>query len=139
MRIILSRWLDFLNDILKRAVFHLQLSFLFMNIEKEIFHVLTEVGDTGLSIRKISIHVYNSCNSFFDDVPYEDIYNYVKQFLVRNSRNPDSVIEKTDIRGVYRLNTTLQENRQLMFRFGDDNNEEEDNSKNMEDTSLSLF
>ena len=74
-----------------------------MNIEKEIVKVLAEVGQSGLSSRKISIHVYNSRNSFFDDVPFELIYNNVRQFLFKCSRNPDSVIERTEQRGVYRL------------------------------------
>lgn len=112
-----------------------------MNVEKEIIRVLAEVGHSGLSIRKISIHVYNSRNSFFEDVPFEHIYNNVKQFLFRNSRKPGSIIEKTEQRGVYRLNTETEATRQLMFCFEKDDiqGDNADNSHTSEDHSLSLF
>ena len=52
-----------------------------MSLDKEIFRVLAYVGDEGLSVRKISIHVHNACNSFFDRKSYDDVHAYVTNFL----------------------------------------------------------
>ncbi|MBQ7421689.1 MAG: hypothetical protein IJV27_06090 [Prevotella sp.] len=108
-----------------------------MEYDKEILQILMEVGEKGLSVSKISHHVYNSCNSFFRQVSYEDIHKYVAQYLLKNSKNPDSFIEKTD-RGIYHLNLKSQETQQLMLKFGESKqqNEEPITSK---DFSLNLF
>ncbi len=113
-----------------------------MSLDKEIFRVLAEVGDEGLSIRKISIHVHNACNSFFDRRTYDDVHEYVTHFLIRNSRNPNSLIEKTGQRGCYRLNTNSYMTQQLMLQFADYDDHDQsasDNTPIIEDKSLSLF
>ena len=75
-----------------------------MNYDSEILFVLTEAGEKGLSVKKIARHVFNNCNGLFDVVPFEDVYHYVACYLKRNSKSNDSIIERTSIRGVYRLN-----------------------------------
>ena len=108
-----------------------------MNYDREILRILTEVGDRGLSVAKISRHVHHACNSLFTPIDFEDVHKYVAQYLLRNSKNPDSIIEKTD-RGVYHLNLRSQETQQLMLQFAVHQDETE--SKNEpEDLSLSLF
>lgn len=113
-----------------------------MSLDKEIFRVLAYVGDEGLSVRKISIHVHNACNSFFDRKSYDYVHAYVTNFLIRNSRNSDSLIERTEHRGKYRLNKNSCRTQQLMLHFIDCDEEslnENDSSSCSEDKSLSLF
>ena len=74
-----------------------------MNYDREILRVLVEAGSEGLSVQKISRHVHYACNSFFNVIDFDELHRYVAQFLLRNSKNPESLIEKTD-RGVYHLN-----------------------------------
>ncbi len=109
-----------------------------MNYDSEILFVLNEAGPKGLSIRKIAIHVFNKCNGFFDAVSLEDVHRYVASYLAKNCKMPGSVIERTDIRGVYRLNLN-NTSGQLQFDFKDETPEENTYAKAEEDRSLSLF
>ena len=111
--------------------------FSILDFDNKILQFLTEAGEDGLSVQKISRHVFNECNTFFETILFEDVHRYVQSFLLRNSKNPDSMIEKTGERGNYRLNSDNQESRQLMLLFRDDPPEE--TSKPQEDLSLSLF
>lgn len=110
-----------------------------MNYDKEILFVLNEAGANGLSVKKIARHVFNNCNSFFDVVTFDDVYRYVAAYVKRNSKKDDSVIERTDVRGVYRLNLT-NTSRQLQFVFKEDDEAGNDTGADTaEDKSLSLF
>lgn len=107
-----------------------------MFYDKEILRVLKEAGDNGLKTSKIARHVFNACNSFFNDVSYKEIHSYVSQYLIRNSRNPGSIIERTDIRGVYRLNMNSGQTQQLLLEFTDAKQPE---TPKAVDKSLSLW
>ncbi len=110
-----------------------------MNYEKEILTILQEAGDEGLSLSKIAKHVFNSQNSFFDTPNLENIHYCVSQYLIRNSKNPDSLIERCAKRGVYRLNQSSPDTLQLMLCFCDDEGETLSSNNSTEDKSLSLF
>ena len=70
----------------------------------------------------------------------EDVHAYVSQFLLRNSKDPNSVVERTPVRGVYRLNTESQEGRELMLQFSEQHDDEPETPQNPSvDLSLSLF
>lgn len=106
--------------------------------DKAIVKVLLEAGHAGISVQKISRHVYNSCNSLFNPVSFDDVHQYVSQYLLRNSKLPTSPITRADTRGIYRLNLDNQESRQLYLQF----TEHEDNAEPQKrdvDLSLSLF
>ncbi|MBQ6652334.1 MAG: hypothetical protein IJM81_02920 [Prevotella sp.] len=109
-----------------------------MNYESEILRVLTEAGGEGLSIKKISRHVFNACNSFFAPADYEEVHAYVARYLVAHAQNANSIIEKTDIRGIYRLNMDMPESQQLRLQFFEG---DEDNTPQFSeiDQSLPLF
>lgn len=109
-----------------------------MNCEKEILKVLAEAGQNGLSIQKISYHVFNASNSFFDTISIDEIHQLVAAYLKKNSRGSDSFVEKTGKRGVYRLNPQNGTSAQLMFTF-DEEDTLDVNEKRTEDQSLSLF
>lgn len=108
-----------------------------MDYDRNILKFLTEAGEQGLSVQKLTRHVFNACNTFFEPISFEDVHRYVQSFLLRNSKNPGSLIENTGTRGYYRLTPDNQESRQLMLLFRDDVPEETPKPK--EDQSLSLF
>ena len=108
-----------------------------MDYDSKILKFLTEAGEQGLSVQKLARHVFNASNTFFEPISFEEVHRYVQSFLLRNSKNPDSIIENTGTRGYYRLNPDNQESRQLMLLFLDDVPEE--SPKQEEDQSLSLF
>lgn len=113
-----------------------------MVLDKEILRVLSEVGEDGLSIKKIAIHVHNACNSFFDRMSYDEVHAYVTGFLIRNSKKPHSLIEKGEQRGYYRLNRNSYMTQQLMLQFMDEEKRGGKCSEDFhtdEDQSLSLF
>ncbi|MBR5656274.1 MAG: hypothetical protein IKW98_06275 [Prevotella sp.] len=111
-----------------------------MEYDKEIFKVLTEAGSAGISVQKISRHVHNAFNSLFNPIAFDEVHAYVSQFLLRNSKDPNSVIERTPVRGIYRLNMESQEGQQLMLQFSERQEEEpEPPQSNCVDLSLSLF
>lgn len=109
-----------------------------MNYDSEILYVLREAGAKGLSIRKITRHVFNNRNNLFDVVSLDDVHRYVAGYLARNSKPKGSFIERTDVRGVYRLNLS-NASRQLQFDFKDEENESGDSETPCEEKSLSLF
>ena len=107
-----------------------------MEYDRVILKVLTEAEEEGLSVAKISRHVYNASNTFFETVDFEEVHRYVSSFLLKNSKTAESLIQKTD-RGIYRLNPHSAETRQLMLQFHDE--EKVPESKPTTDLSLSLF
>lgn len=109
-----------------------------MNYDHEILFILNEAGTKGLSVQKIARHVFNNHTNFFESVSYDEIHRCVAAFLKRNSRTADSIIERTDVRGVYRINL-FNTSRQLYFDFKDEVNETNEAEKTCEDKSLSLF
>ena len=132
-----------------REIF-LQLSFSFSSRTKntlahydlEILKVLTEAGGAGISVKKISRHVFNACNSFFNPIDFESVHEYVQQYLQRNSKLPTSLIVRAETRGIYKLNPDNQEGQQLMLQFAEEREGEDSTEKDSQDTvdlSLSLF
>ena len=111
-----------------------------MNYDQEILRFLLEAGDEGIAVKKLALHVQNACNNLFNVVNFDDVYVYVRQYLMRNSKNPNSVIERTDSRGIYRINTNVSEGQQLMLHFRSKMDEELEEEKTFDvDQSLSLF
>lgn len=109
-----------------------------MNYDRDIIFILSEAGPKGLSIKKIARHVFNHNNGLFNVVSFDDVYHYVSSYLIRNSKSADSIIEKTDVRGVYRINLSSRTTNQLQFIFCDEEASEPEKPDN-EDLSLSLF
>ncbi|MBP7097121.1 MAG: hypothetical protein KBA74_00345 [Prevotella sp.] len=110
-----------------------------MNYDQEILCFLLEAGDEGISVKKLALHVQNACNNLFNVVNFDDVYVYVRQYLMRNSKNPNSVIERTDSRGIYRINKNVSEGQQLMLHFCSNMEEDLEDEKPDIDQSLSLF
>lgn len=77
--------------------------------------------------------------TFFSQPDYEEIRSYVQQYLLRNSKSAQSLIESTGRRGYYRLNTTGSADAlQMLLQFCE-NHEEKEEEKTQQDLSLDLF
>jgi len=110
-----------------------------VNYDQQILKVLTEAGDYGVSVQSVVKHVYNMNRTFFSQPDYEDVKFYVQQFLLRNSKSSQSLVERTERRGYYRLNTSgSTDARQLMLQFSEVQ-EEKKEEKPQQDLSLDLF
>ena len=84
-----------------------------------IISVLCEAGDNGLPVRKIALHVYNTCNTLFAPILIDDVNHSVRQWLNANSQSYDSLVRRCDKRGYYKINTSSQAAQQLMLHCGD--------------------
>lgn len=84
-----------------------------MNYEQIVFDILLEAGERGLPIRKIARHVHNSVNTFFDQKSYEEVKVDIRKFVKKNSQNSYSLLERTSVRGYYRLNKNSEKYIQL--------------------------
>jgi hypothetical protein len=111
-----------------------------MTYDKQILHILTVAGEHGISVQAIAKHVYNMNHTFFLQPDMEEIRSYVQQFLLKNSKSSQSLIESTGRRGFYRLNTTgSQDALQLMLQFREEQQEKEEEKPPVQDLSLDLF
>ena len=79
--------------------------------------MLVIAGSKGLKVEKIARHVYNACNSIFTPLEFREVHAYVTQYLIKNSKNPNSIIEKGKGYGVYHINYQSSAVQQLMFKF----------------------
>jgi hypothetical protein len=111
-----------------------------LTYDQQILQVLTEAGECGVSVQAIAKHVYNMNCTFFVQPDFDEIRTYVQQYLLRNSKSQQSLIESTGRRGYYRLNTEGSDDaRQLLLQFRDEKEEEREEEKPQQDLSLDLF
>lgn len=111
-----------------------------MSYDQQILKILTEADERGISVQNISRHVYNLNCTFFHQPDYEEVRSYVQQYLLKNSKSQQSLIESTGQRGYYRLNTTgSKDAQQLILLFRDDIVNDDVQSSTQQDLSLDLF
>ena len=72
-----------------------------MSYDQEILHILLEAGDNGLSVRKITQHLYNRNNTFFERADFDELHRIVAKTLIRKVKDPNSAVRLTGKRGVY--------------------------------------
>lgn len=110
-----------------------------MTYDRQILQILTEVGERGISVQLLAKHLYNLNCTLFSSPDLDEIRSYVQQYLLKNSKSAQSLIESTGRRGYYRLNTENNANaRQLMLAFREPMTEEKE-EKPVIDLSLNLF
>ena len=110
-----------------------------MTYDRQIQQILTEVGERGINVQLLAKHLYNMNSTLFSSPNLEDIRSYVQQYLLKNSKSPQSLIESTGRRGYYRLNTRNNADaRQLLLEFREPVAEEKEERPSV-DLSLSLF
>ena len=116
--------------------------FMRMTYEPHILHILSQVGERGISVSALAKHVYNQCCTLFEQPDLVDVHRQVQQYLLKNSKSSQSLIENTGRRGFYRLNTNGSAvARQLMIDFSVEQKviEPTENESSCEDLSLNLF
>lgn len=112
--------------------------------DEQIITILAKAGERGMSVKKVSMQLYNINCTLFSTPDFKEIHQYVQQFLFRNSRLSQSLF-CNDLRGIYKLNPNSARAQQLVLNFSDiDNEEEEEDEKDKSresspDLSLSLF
>lgn len=94
-----------------------------MTYEKDIFKVLQEAGDGGLSVRKIARHVFNANNSFFQSADKDEISQAVQRYLAYHSRSSNDTIEKVGY-GRYRLNLKSRKTKLKLQEYFTEKDEE---------------
>ena len=111
-----------------------------VSYDQQILIILTEAGERGISVQNISRHVYNLNCTFFHQPDYEEVRSYVQQYLLKNSKSQQSLVESTGQRGYYRLNTTgSKDAQQLMLLFRDNITNDDAQKTEQNDLSLDLF
>ena len=112
-----------------------------MTYDSQILQILTEVGEKGISVQLLSKNLYNLNSTLFYTPDLEEIRSYVQQYLLKNSKSSQSLIESTGRRGYYRLNTQNNADAlQLVLKFRETTvSEDEKEEKPSVDLSLSLF
>lgn len=129
------------NDELLLLHFSLFTLTLFIVYDQQILQILSIVDERGISVYSLAKHIYNQNSTFFTQPDLQEIHQYVQQYLLRNSKSSQSLIESTGRRGYYRLNTRgSQDARQLMLNFCEQDIEETVSEKPQQtDQSLFLF
>ncbi|MBR1932451.1 MAG: hypothetical protein IJ841_02045 [Prevotella sp.] len=114
-----------------------------MTYDQQILDILLEVGERGISVGALAKHVYNQNCTFFFQPDFQEVRQYVQQYLLQGSKSAQSLIESTGKRGYYRLNTQgSADARQLMLHFQEESaapSALNENEKPQQDFSLSLF
>ncbi len=113
-----------------------------MTYEQQVLQILTEVGERGISVGKLAKHVYNMNCTLFYQPDLQEIKQQVWRYLQRSIRPPQSLIERMERRGYYRLNMKGSAvARQLVLDFSkcDDEEQQPEEELPKPDLSLSLF
>ena len=115
-----------------------------MTYERQILEILTRVGEKGISVKLLAMHVYNLNTSLFASLDMDEVKNYVRNYVIRNTKSANSLLEKADRWGYYRLNTSNNADANtLMLNFKqyqeESEEEESDTEKQGQDLSLDLF
>ena len=109
--------------------------------DEQIITILAKAGERGMSVKKISMQLYNLNCTLLTTPDFKELHKYTQQFLTRNSKMSQSLFCKEE-RGTYRLNPNSSRAQQLVLNFTE--NEEQDEEpqeepKDYPDLSLSLF
>ena len=110
--------------------------------DEQIITILAKAGERGMSVKKVSMQLYNINCTLFSTPDFNDIHKYVQQFLFRNSRLSQSLF-CNEARGIYKLNPNSARAQQLALIFAEDTDNEDDDEEQSRNTSpdlsLSLF
>lgn len=110
-----------------------------MNNDEIIFRLLIEAGEKGLSVNKITRHVFNATNTFFNEIDFENLHSRIQAYLYRNSKTSESLFMKAGKRGVYCLNKKSKETQIKLLRFSEDADMQLESLSSQEEQFLPLF
>lgn len=107
----------------------------FMKYEQDIINLLMQIGDAGLPLMSIVKHVHNAHNSLFEPISEGNVYQSVRTYIIKNSRNEHSLFIKGEDKK-YRINKNAAQAKQLALLFTDE--EPEDNTPDSQAAELQL-
>lgn len=87
-----------------------------MKYDRLIIEILMEAGSDGLTVRKVSRHVFNAVNGLFDEADIEAVHKLVRAFLLRHSKGASPALDRPK-HGTYALNRSTAEGRALIERL----------------------
>ena len=65
-----------------------------MKYDRLIIEILMEAGSDGLTVRKVSRHVFNAVNGLFDEADIEAVHKLVRAFLQRHSKGASPALDR---------------------------------------------
>ena len=63
-----------------------------MIFDQQILHILSEVGERGISVSALTKHVYNMNCTLFSQPDLQEVHQFVQQYLLKNSKSSQSLI-----------------------------------------------
>ena len=87
-----------------------------MKYDRLIIEILMEAGSDGLTVRKVSRHVFNAVNGLFDEADIEAVHKLVRAFLLRHSKGVSPALDRPK-HGSYALNRRTAAGRALLERL----------------------
>ncbi|MBR5084232.1 MAG: hypothetical protein IKX33_06490 [Prevotella sp.] len=84
--------------------------------DTHIHRILAEVGNRGLNVRKITLHVYNSVNTLFEPVEKQQVHDYVLKYLSNHVKGRMPLLLRVR-HGVYSFNPKSPEARQIKMEI----------------------
>ena len=87
-----------------------------MKYDRLIIEILMEAGSDGLTVRKVSRHVFNAVNGLFDEADIEAVHKLVRAFLQRHSKGASPALDRPK-HGSYALNRRTAAGRALIERL----------------------
>ncbi|MDY3847517.1 MAG: hypothetical protein SOZ58_04250 [Prevotella sp.] len=91
--------------------------------DKQIISILAKNGDHGMTVKTLSMHIFNLNNSLFYTPDFNEIHRYVQQYLTRNSKGSQSLFCRMEQWGRYMINPNSAEARQLVMEFVNEDDE----------------
>ena len=110
-----------------------------MTYEEQILHILSQVGERGISVSMLAKNIYNMNCTLFSQPDMQEVYRTVQQYLLKNSKSSQSLIESAGRRGYYRRNNAVARQLMLDFREEEITEDEEEEERSQQDLSLNLF
>lgn len=104
--------------------------------DKLILKILCDAGENGLKLEKIARHVYNECNTLFEEHSLEEVHKEVTAIVVNQSNTKVPLFERRKW-GVYRVNMSSPMVRAFLKRMAGENEQEWRNTYT--DQTLPLF
>lgn len=84
--------------------------------DTHIHRILAEVGNRGLNVRKITLHVFNSVNTLFEPVEKQHVHDYVLKYLSSHVKGKVPLLKRVS-HGVYSFNPKSPEARQIRMEL----------------------
>ena len=87
-----------------------------MKYDRLIIEILMEAGSDGLTVRKVSRHVFNAVNGLFDEADIAAVHTLVRACLQRHSKGTSPALDRP-MHGSYAIYSWTASGRALIERL----------------------